>query len=510
LKRPNWDVNLLAPLINTSLTINDLLPDSVLQTNADTSLKLVYNTNILDINMDSLFKIPDTTIANIYNIPVTSVANPGSNFYSDNKNIKLNVSNGVELNKARIESGFIEIEVFSDIKEKIVVKYTIPSATLNGDTLVVNELIPAATSSQQGYLKKIIDISGYDLDLTGTSGSAVNTFITRANGIIDSNATGPVTLVAGDQIIINNKLISIIPSYVKGYFGTQQIHFGPDTTKISAFNKIIAGSVDLNQVSVNLSFQNGFGIDAQLNINQFTSFNTSKNQSVILNHSIINSPININRAQETFTVPEVTYSYYNVAINTSNSNIDQMIELLPNRLVYDMNLNVNPLGNISGNNDFVFKKYPLKTMLNVEFPLSFIANNLTLVDTVNFNLSSQSITGKIVGGNLILYVENGYPFDATISLDLFDANNQYISTLSSAQNIVSAPLDVNLKVANKQSSKVVYPVSVTDVNNLYLAKKMAIKVSFTTAAQPQFIKIYDGYSMDIKAVGDFTYNVDLK
>jgi len=420
LKRPNWDVNLLAPLINTSLTINDLLPDSVLQTNADTSLKLVYNTNILDINMDSLFKIPDTTIANIYNIPVTSVANPGSNFYSDNKNIKLNVSNGVELNKARIESGFIEIEVFSDIKEKIVVKYTIPSATLNGDTLVVNELIPAATSSQQGYLKKIIDISGYDLDLTGTSGSAVNTFITRANGIIDSNATGPVTLVAGDQIIINNKLI--------------------------------AGSVDLNQVSVNLSFQNGFGIDAQLNINQFTSFNTSKNQSVILNHSIINSPININRAQETFTVPEVTYSYYNVAINTSNSNIDQMIELLPNRLVYDMNLNVNPLGNISGNNDFVFKKYPLKTMLNVEFPLSFIANNLTLVDTVNFNL----------------------------------------------------------RVANKQSSKVVYPVSVTDVNNLYLAKKMAIKVSFTTAAQPQFIKIYDGYSMDIKAVGDFTYNVDLK
>ena len=40
-ERPNWDVYLLAPLIKTTLTLEDLLPDSIIQTNPDTSIKLV-------------------------------------------------------------------------------------------------------------------------------------------------------------------------------------------------------------------------------------------------------------------------------------------------------------------------------------------------------------------------------------------------------------------------------------------------------------------------------------
>jgi len=51
-ERPNWDVDLLAPLVKTSLTLDNLLPDSVLVTNPDTSLKIVYQTSLFDIDMD--------------------------------------------------------------------------------------------------------------------------------------------------------------------------------------------------------------------------------------------------------------------------------------------------------------------------------------------------------------------------------------------------------------------------------------------------------------------------
>ena len=80
-ERPSWDVDLLAPLIKTTLTLEDLFPDSIVQTNPDTSIKLVYQTNIFDIDMDSLFKIPDTTITEIYIFPFNSIANPGNSFY---------------------------------------------------------------------------------------------------------------------------------------------------------------------------------------------------------------------------------------------------------------------------------------------------------------------------------------------------------------------------------------------------------------------------------------------
>ena len=99
-EKPNWDVDLLAPLIKTTLTLNDLLPDSIIQTNPDTSLKLVYQTDLFDVDMDSIFKIPDTTVTDVYTFGFSSIAAPGSSFYSQSNEFKLNVKNGVELNYA--------------------------------------------------------------------------------------------------------------------------------------------------------------------------------------------------------------------------------------------------------------------------------------------------------------------------------------------------------------------------------------------------------------------------
>lgn len=509
-ERPNWDVNLLAPLIKTTLTLEDLLPDSIIQTNPDTSIKLVYQTNIFDIDMDSLFQIPDTTVSEIYIFPFNSVANPGSSFYSNSKEVSLSIKNGVELNYATIESGFIELEVFSEIKEKIIITYTIPSAIKNGDTLVVSDVVDAATLTQSGYLKKIIDISGYQLDLTGISKSEVNTLITRAVGTVDTNASGAVSITAGEQIIFNNTLKDIVPYYVRGYFGNQQLHFGPEITNITAFNQITSGILDLEQVNVNLEFQNGIGVDAQLILNQLSTINTNAMNSAVLSHSVIGTPLNLNRAQLTFSIPEVIYTNYNVAMNTSNSNIDQLIELFPNQLLYDINLNVNPLGNISGGNDFVFKNHSLETNLNVEFPLSLVANNLTLQDTVDFSLASDGKSGRIIDGTLFLYADNGYPFDATIQLALYDENMNFLQNLTVNNQIQSAPVNMALRVINKKESVVSIPLTTEDIDNLYLAKHVLLKIAFTTTNQPQFIKIYEGYEIDIQMVGDFSYNINFQ
>lgn len=507
-EKPNWDVDLLAPLLKTTLTLDNLIPDSIIQVNPDTSLKLVYQTNIFDVDMDSLFAIPDTTVKDDYTIPLTSLAGPGTSFYSTDEELKLNINNGVKLNLAIIESGFIEVEVFSEIKEKIIVTYTIPSATLNGDTLVVSELVDAWTPAQDGYFKKVIDISGYVLDLTGISGATVNTLVTRANGVVDTNAVSSVLISAGEKITYKNTMRDIVPYYVKGYFGSQQYVFGPETESLSVFDRIIAGSLDIDQVDVSLDFVNGFGIDAQIVMNQFTTINTNTGNNASLNHAIIGAPLNLNRAQETYAVPEVIYSNYNVFMNTANSNIDQLIEVLPNQLQYEIEMNVNPLGNISGGNDFVFKKHPLKINLNVEFPLSLIATNLTMADTVDVSLSSDNTNGEIIDGILHLYAENGFPFDAVIALDLYDGSMNFIKSLTVINQILAAPVDANFRVTQKKSSKVSIVLSEADIDNLYQAGKIVVTTAFTTQPQTTHLKIYEGYAIDIKLVGDFSYNVN--
>jgi hypothetical protein len=509
-ERPNWDVDLLAPLVKTSLTLDNLLPDSVLITNPDTSLKIVYQTSLFDIDMDSIFRIPDTNITEIFSFPISTFPSPGDAFYSTDKETTLGVSNGVQLNLASIESGRIELEIWSEIKEKVIITYTIPIATKNGDTLILQELIPAGTTSQAGYFTTSVDISGYELDLTGISKTKVNTFVTRAVGRLDTLAAGPVVVQAGEKITISNKLIGVVPSYVRGFFGNQQYHFGPETTDFNAFSRILAGTLDLNQVDVNLSFENGIGVDAQITLNQLAATNTKNASTISLTHPIIGNSLNINRALQTFSVPEVNYTYLNTLISTSNSNIDQLIEIFPNQLLFDINLHINPFGNLSGNNDFVFKNHPLKANLNVEFPLSIIANNLTLVDTIDIDLDKESSSGQILNGDLVLFADNGFPFNAAISLQLFDAFNQPLSIISSPSKIEAAPLNSNLRVTSKQASMLRFSLTNSTINDLYNAKKIAVKVSFTTIGQPQFVKIYEGYNLDLKIVGDFTYNVNLK
>ena len=72
LDKPTWDTELLAPVIKTTLTLNNLLSDSVIQTNPDSSLKLVYQSDVFNIDVDSIFKIPDTTLVEEYVIPLSS------------------------------------------------------------------------------------------------------------------------------------------------------------------------------------------------------------------------------------------------------------------------------------------------------------------------------------------------------------------------------------------------------------------------------------------------------
>jgi len=443
-------------------------------------------------------------------VPVNSIANPGNSFYSNDEERSMNVSNGVELNYVVVESGSFEIEIFSEIKEKIMVTYTIPSAIKNGDTLELQEIIPAGTIAQSGYFIKTIDLSGYELDLTGISKSEVNTIITRAIASIDTNAAGSVNIEAGEKITYQNKLMGIVPYFVRGYFGQQHLHFGPETTNTTAFSQITSGTLDLEQVDVNIEFKNGIGIDAQMVLNQFSTINTNTSNSNILNHSIIGTPLNLNRAQLTYTTPEVNYTTYNIAMNTFNSNIDQLIEIFPNQILYDINLNVNPLGNISGGNDFVYKKHSLETNLNVEFPLSLVASGLTLMDTVGFSLSSDGESGSIIDGTLFLYANNGYPFDANIQLALYDESMNFLQYLTVNNQIQAAPLDANLKVIAKKESVLSISLTKSDIDNLFLTKNILLSIGFTTAAQPQFVKIYEGYEMDIKVVGDFSYNVSFK
>ncbi len=72
------------------------------------------------------------------------------------------------------------------------------------------------------------------------------------------------------------------------------------------------------------------------------------------------------------------------------------------------------------------------------------------------------------------------------------------------------PINASLRAVGKKLTKINVPINESKMNLLYDTKKVVLKVKFNTSAQPQYIKIYSEYSIDVKLVGDFNYTVQLK
>jgi len=510
-ERPSWDTELLAPLVNAKLNLNNLVSNSVIQTNADSSLKIVYQNDIYGLSMDTLFRINDTTLSNSYELPITQTVGVGGTIFPYTVTPTTYQLPGVQLRTVIIKTGKVKYTIRSKIHEVTVFDYSIPSATLNGNPFVIHINVPACVGNTPGIFSQVYDLAGYTLDLTGQAQNQVNTIYTSLQATVSPTAAGPVTINPQDSLIIDNQFYELFPYYARGYFGQNTINIGPSLSSFNMFNRIVAGTLGLENVNFDFKIENPIGLDARMVISNLSSYNSRTKHVVSLNNSLINSPININRASESNPGTGVVYpTYANFPLNTGNSNIKQMIENLPDALGYSLQIVTNPLGNISGSNDFIYSDQLLKAQLNMEIPLSLVATNLTLQDTLALNISNSNGVQDVHSGTITLFANNGFPFDASMQMYLLNDQNVVTDSIFGYINTIDeAPINASLRATGKKLTKLVIPMSQSKMSLLYAAKRMVLKVKFNTSAQPNYIKIYSDYSIDVNIVGDFNYTVHL-
>jgi hypothetical protein len=153
-----------------------------------------------------------------------------------------------------------------------------------------------------------------------------------------------------------------------------------------------------------------------------------------------------------------------------------------------MTLYINPSGpdNIP---DFIYPAYTIDATLNLQIPLSIIANDLTLVDT---NEAEVNQNDEVEIDKLFLTIKNGIPFDATISVMLYDEMNNLIDTLFNNAILLSAKVDENNLVTKSTASTLT-----ANYNNSQKIRKVITVASFNTQPNNSFVKIYSDYKMDI-------------
>ncbi|MCX6180973.1 MAG: hypothetical protein NT150_03460 [Bacteroidetes bacterium] len=463
---------------------------------------------------------------------------PDQDVFDQTEGIRLSALSEMMLSEIRVKSGDVKVEVFSSIRDTIFFHYEIPSATLAGVPFEVDTFVPPAAVGQTvsflytfPFKDYIINLKGFGIeaglgkDLNKNSfydPDTVNTLVQILVGSIKGK-NQMVTLALGDTFYVNAGLVSVVPEYAVGYIGDDTLHVGPATVDINMFDKYVSGDLDLEQVKVNFEVKNGFGAKLAVNAKNISSENTKTSNSVVLSNAEMNSTILLDKALD---IPlgdsKVTVSDKIIALDKSNSNIKQFIENFPDQVKYEMDVALNP--DVPSNIDFhtvlstppnfVYNSTGLDATMNIEIPLSMIANDLKLADTVDFSLTKSDQSENFKGGKFHLLTKNGFPFSTNVTIYMLDAANNKIDSLFTNGLIPAAALSKlsgEWKVIEKTSSQISFDVPVSKMENLFSAKKLLLIADFNTA-QPntEYAKVYSDYAIEFLLTGDFDFRVTLK
>lgn len=502
-----WDVDVLAPVIKTRLTMADLLADSLLTADSEGALRLRIETPLIDLPLDSILKIPDTTIGKTISLPL-SLTNiePGTEIFPLADETQYDLGE-LALKRVTLRSGKLRLRIKSVLETAVDFTYKIPVAKLFGSPFETIQSVPAGAQGDTAIVEFEFDLADYDIDLRGLNGTGFNTLTTVF--ILKTSDSGQVVSIPANVpfFVLEYSFVNIIPFYGSGYFGQQTSSTEDQNTEIDVLNRITEGQMFLDSVTIGLNITNGVGADATFLLNNLSSINTRQNTTVDLSHEIVGNTILLTRAIDIDGTAEgVIAMERNYELNNSNSNIKQFIENLPDQLGFTFGFELNPLGNVSSGNDFFYYERPFQALMDIDIPLRTTLTNLTLVDTLDWNLSENAVVDAVNSGSFTLIALNGFPLEGIVGLTLLDENGAILDELVVPSTIASPPVDSQNRVISPLESRIEIPVPDKTSGILPQTRQVCIQATFNTSGQPDMVEFYDTYGIDIRLIGNFNIN----
>lgn len=501
-KEPSsWNSNFSVPIASTSITLNNIIADSLLDTDANQKLILNYKHPLFQVFTDSMVAFPDTISSYYFRAFGSGNLTPGQTIISQNDVNYFDLGDA-QITHLQVLEGKIRLYAINPLTEPLKLVYSIPAAKKNGNPFVITEIIPASNGLTPFVHNVLIDINDYKLDLKGPQGNQNNRLLTTSVLSIYENAN-TASVVEGQEFSFYTQFESLSIAYAKGYLGSAMNNNGPDTTHLDLFKKISNGSIELQEVDVWLDIVNGIGADLRFKLNELRAINSKNLNAVHLSGSDVFRFQNITRAKE-----EAPWAYNftptQKRINFSNTNIKELFETLPDILTYSYSYEVNPWGNISGGNDFVYASSKLEAMLNIRIPLSTKISNLCFSDTLDYKIEMNN--EDLENGKIYIRVANSYPLSFGLRIDIINSNNQTETTLLNQSTSIQAALP-NSNSAQASNSLIEIPLNKQQINALVNQKRMLLIIT-ANSYSGNLVDLYSYQKMDIKISADF--NIQIK
>jgi hypothetical protein len=244
--------------------------------------------------------------------------------------------------------------------------------------------------------------------------------------------------------------------------------------------------------SLKVFITNYWDIPAQLQFLNFEYFPTEISTGIPVSGTFVDEWHSINRP-----VSPALFAITELVMDTSNSNIDEIIAARPNSItigglaqtIPGIEYSVDPASSDS-------------IRMEIEIPLELRITNFLLTDTIEFNAAKElgSDTSKFESVNLNLVFENGFPLDIEAQVYFAGENHELLDSISAEKILVPTGNISGGKVVSESKYTKIIKIEGEKKNTLFNSSYLITKFKFNTAnsTSGQTVKIYSDYRIGLK------------
>ena len=399
---------------------------------------------------------------------------PEQLFLSVADTIQFELADDAEITFIELNTAHIDYTLESHIAENIEVVITLPSSLSGTDT--TRFVIPLGAS---GVQSDQLSMDNTKNDFSTDPAQPYNSIPFNYGLSVKPSGGGMVNFDLTDSIVLTYQINDIDFDYVEGYFGQHSFDVDADSIDLGLgeIEDNISGTFTLTNPKVNINYSNSVGVPVSFDLNLIGSNNAGETQG--LNASTMNIAYPADRDDGPVAST--------VSFNKDNTDIVELIEMRPGEINYSGGATVNPLGK-QGWDNFVTGESSVVAGLEIEIPLEFRANNITLQDTLENPLKLEDSDddedfgiNNVESASLFLYVNNGFPLEIGFSIQLYDSvADQVLATLDVPVLFPAAPVDGNGVVTGPTEDTTSIVITGEFLENLEIADELIVRGSLNT------------------------------
>ncbi len=404
----------------------------------------------------------------------------------------------IKIKKMKISSGLLNYTLTSWCSFDISIELEIPGVEDETTHLILSENIPAG-STVNGSLDLSGSLASFDTDPEVPYNRLPVEWVITV-------PSPPGAYVASDSVRLLIELDEPEFDYATGYFGYHTEASERDTLDLGMeelFSKL-GGSIYLASPSITVNYSNSFGLPMRIN-SEVKGMNDDEEVSLDRDPVDLDFPTSIDNR-------DVSSSFI---IDKNNSNLPELLSMLPYEIEFLGSASINPDGEPTEDN-IIFSDSRFIANMEVVIPMDLRLNNLQLSDTTeNFlrsdNPEEDNPLEMFEEMKFVLYVENGFPLDASVMIELYDSTSMTVlETIDTGQLIQAAPVDASGKVTGPNITNVEVEVTSDFINETQEADQMILTFTLnTTDNGTRDVKIYSDYNIVFAAAIRFKAGINL-